>query len=78
VLAHVNFSQMFKKEGDDNSPPRYLGRYIVVATTVDARPRTPFRHEIKAVVDVHAGATPLAGTPRHHQSYATGERDGAI
>ncbi len=35
VLAHVNFGQMFKIERD-KQPVRYLGRHIVVATTVDA------------------------------------------
>jgi hypothetical protein len=41
VLAHVNFGQMFKIEAD-RQPRRFLGRQIVVATTVDApRPRKP-------------------------------------
>ena len=41
VLAHVNFGQMFKFEGD-NQPKRFLGRQIVVATTVDApKPSKP-------------------------------------
>ncbi len=35
VLAHVNFGQMFKIE-QDKQPVRYLGRQIVVATTLDA------------------------------------------
>jgi len=29
-------------------------------------------------VDMHAGKTPLTGTTRHHQSYATNEEEGAI
>src|SRR5262249_17970208 len=33
VLAHLNFSQMFEREGD-NQPKQYLARHIVVATTV--------------------------------------------
>lgn len=42
VLAHVNFGQMFKIEGDENRPTRFLGRQIVVATIVDApRATTP-------------------------------------
>jgi hypothetical protein len=41
VLAHVNFGQLFKIERD-NQPNRFLGRQIIVATTVDApRPRKP-------------------------------------
>ena len=75
VLAHLNFSQLFER-GDN--PKRYLGRHIVIATTVDARPGARFAHQIIPVVDMHAGATPLVGTTRHHQSYATNEQDGAI
>jgi hypothetical protein len=78
VLAHVNFSQMFEREGDREQPKQYLARHIVIATTVDARRGTPFQHEIKMVVDVHDGGTPLTGTTRHHQSYATNEEEGGI
>jgi hypothetical protein len=78
VLAHLNFSQMFEQEGGENQPKQYLARHIVIATTVDARRGTPFPHEIKMVVDMHAGATPLTGTTRHHQSYATNEEEGGI
>jgi hypothetical protein len=78
VLAHINFSQMFEFEGGDKKPKRYLGRHIVVATTVDARAAIPFDHEVTMVVDVHAGATPLTGTKPHHQSYASNEKEGAI
>lgn len=77
VLAHVDFSQMFEIERD-KQPPQYLGRHIVVATTVDARNGAPFPHETTMVVDMHAGATPLAGTTRHHQSYVSNEEEGAI
>jgi hypothetical protein len=77
VLAHINFSQMFEFERD-KQPKQYLGRHIVIATTVDARPGVPFPHEIKMVVDMHAGSTPLTGTHRHHQSYASNDREGAI
>lgn len=78
VLAHLNFSQMFEREMGDNQPKQYLARHIVVATTVDARRGTPIPHDIKMVVDVHAGETPLTGTAPHHQSYATNEVKGAI
>ena len=78
VLAHVNFSQMFEFEGKNDGPKRYLGRHIVVATTVDARPGTPFKHDVKMVVDMQDGATPLQGTKAHHQSYASNEEEGAI
>lgn len=78
VLAHIDFSQMFEVEGGEKQPKRYLGRHIVVATTVDARPGAPFPHEIKMAVDMHAGATPLVGTNRHHQSYMLNDEEGAI
>lgn len=96
VLAHVNFGQLFKVE-KEKQPIRFLGRQIVVATTVDApKPRKPANmpwgpppwgepkarpavpHEIGMVIDLHAGRTPLTDRARHHQSYASSEREGAI
>jgi uncharacterized protein YbjQ (UPF0145 family) len=76
VLAHINFSEMFEDENNGNK--RYLARYIVVATTVDARRGTSLPQEFRFVVDAHAGGTPLTGTTRHHQSYASNESEGAI
>jgi hypothetical protein len=80
VLAHLNFSQMFEQEAEQNDVKykQYLARHIVVATVVDARRGQPFPHDIKMVVDMCAGKTPLTGTSQHHQSYATNERTGAI
>lgn len=78
VLAHINFSQMFEQEGGENQPKQYLARHIVIATTVDARRGTPVPHEMKMVVDMHQGTSPLTGAPRHHQSYGTNDQDGAI
>lgn len=77
VLAHVNFSQMFEREVE-HQPKQYLARHIVVATTVDAVRGVPIPHDIKMVVDVHAGGTPLTGAEPHHQAYATNESEGAI
>lgn len=77
VLAHINFSQMFESEGQ-NDLKRYLARHIVIATTVDSQRGLPIPHDIKMVVDVHAGKTPLTGTSRHHQSYTSKDREGAI
>jgi hypothetical protein len=76
VLAHIDFSQMFEAERDDVK--QYLARHIVVATTVDTRAGAQFPHETKIVVDMHAGATPLVGTTRHHQSYESNDEEGAI
>jgi len=78
VLAHLNFSQMFEREMGEQQPRQYLARHIVIATTVDARRGVPIPHDIKMVIDMHAGATPLTGTTRHHQSYATNDQEGAI
>jgi uncharacterized protein YbjQ (UPF0145 family) len=77
VLAHTNFSQIFEVK-QENSPKKYLGRHIVIATTVDAKRGTSFAHDIHMVVDMHSGKTPLVGSSRHHQAYATNEEDGAI
>ena len=76
VLAHLNFSQMF--EFEKNETKQYLGRHIVIATTVDARRGQPFPHEITMAVDMHAGSTPLVGRRPHHQSYASNDQEGAI
>ena len=77
VLAPLNFSQMFEREGEGDTK-QYLARHIVVATTVDARPGTALPHNIEMVVDMHAGGTPLTGTTPHHESYASNEVRGAI
>lgn len=77
VLAHLNFSQMFEREGDAGVK-QYLARHIVVATTVDARRGTTIPHPVAMVVDMHASATPLVGTTQHHQSYRSNESEGAI
>ena len=77
VLAHVNFSQAFKRERDQQ-PPQYLARHIVVATTVDARRAAPLPHDVRIVVDFHAGDTPLTDHTSHHESYRSNEAEGAI
>jgi Putative heavy-metal-binding len=77
VLAHLNFSQMFEREGQGNVK-QFLARHIVVATTVDAKRGTPLPHSVRMVVDMHAGSTPLVGTAPHHQSYQSNESEGAI
>jgi hypothetical protein len=78
VLAHLNFSQSFEGEPQERQGKQYLARHIVVATTVDARAGRGLPHDIKMVMDLHAGRTPLKGTTRHHQSYGTNDSEGAI
>jgi len=77
VLAHINFSQIYEREGP-NDTKGFIARHIVIATTVDAKRGVPIPHDIKMVVDMHAGDTPLTGTRPHHQSYASNDEDGAI
>ena len=76
VLAHINFSEMFEVERE-NEPKQYLARHIVIATTVDST-RARLEHPVSMAVDMHAGATPLTGATRHHQSYASNESDDPI
>ena len=78
VLAHLDWSQMFEVKGENGQPTRYLGRHIVVASVVDGRRGGWVPHEIGLAVDVRDGATPLVGRARHHQSYASNAREGAI
>lgn len=75
VLAHVNFGQMFEREGE---PKQYLARHIVVATVVDTPRRGQMPHEVRIVVDLRDGETPLLATGNHHQSYMQNDEDGAI
>lgn len=80
VLAHLNVSQMFEVEREygERKVMEYLARHIVIATTLETRRGTPLPHDVKIVVDLHAGKTPLTGTKSHHQSYATNQESGAI
>lgn len=78
VLAHVNFSQLFEVEGGEDKPRKYLGRHIIIATTVDARRGAAIPHDIGLALDVRAGATPLKNNRPHHQAYAVNEREGGI
>ena len=77
ALAHVNFSEIFESEGS-NDTKSYLARHIVVATVVDCKPGTTIPHDVKIVLDMRDGGTPLTGTLPHHQSYASNDAEGAI
>ena len=76
VLAHVNFAELL--EVDVNNARRYLGRHIVVATTIDATSGESLPADITMLVDAHAGGTALARPTPHHQSYGTTDREGSI
>ena len=77
VLAHVNFSQMFEVERD-NQPPQYLGRHIVVATVLDTGKNLPLPHAVGMALDMRGGGRALQGASSHHQSYASNEREGPL
>jgi len=76
ALAHINFSQMFESEQNDQK--QYLARHIVIATVIDQPRAKPLAHDFHMVVDMHAGKTPLTGRTNHHQSYASNDEEGAI
>jgi uncharacterized protein YbjQ (UPF0145 family) len=76
ALAHINFSQMFESEQNDQK--QYLARHIIIATVIDQPKFRPLLHDFQMVVDMHAGKTPLTGTKNHHQSYDTNDEEGAI
>lgn len=77
VLAHVDFGQLIEVEGDRQQPRRYLGRHIVVGTTVDSR-RAAVPHEIRPVVDLRDAAPGSSGSERRHQSYDAEQQSEAI
>jgi hypothetical protein len=77
VLAHLNFNELIEVEVHEQ-PTRYLGRHIVVATTVNAGPAVAMTHDITMAVDMHAGQSPLTYKTKHHQSYSTYNQEGAI
>jgi hypothetical protein len=78
VLAHVSFSQMFEKEGEQNQPKQYLARHIVIATVLETSKLKAIPHTIKMVVDMHDGKSPLQEKKPHHQSYGSNDNEGAI
>lgn len=69
VLAHVNFSQMFKQEADKDRPTQFLARHIVVATIIDTAHQQTLPHPIQMVVDMHDGKSPLQDKKPFHESY---------
>jgi hypothetical protein len=78
VLAHTQLGQLFRVE-QNNSPPRFLGRHIVIGTVVNTRRAIPVPHEIRAALDMRGTASPLSHSPpagRH--AYPANEQGGAI
>jgi hypothetical protein len=80
VLAHTHFGELIKIEGDENNPPRFLGRHIVIGTVIDTQASAMNRApEIRAVVDMCDAESPLlAAAPSPHNVYSVREEEGMI
>jgi uncharacterized protein YbjQ (UPF0145 family) len=81
VLAHVQFGQLIKREGEANSqnPPMYLGRHIVIGTVVHTRRGDGVPHHIRTVVDMRDDLSPLLDPVEHANNvYQDNESDEAI
>jgi uncharacterized protein YbjQ (UPF0145 family) len=82
VLARIHYGEIDEVEGsDENAPPRYWGRHIVIGTVIDygkSVSNTDF--DIRAVVDMRDTLSPLGGARRHGNNvYSTSdEEDEAI
>lgn len=79
VLAHTHFAQLLKPEGGDENRPRFLGRHIVIGTTVHCRARDGFPHPIRTVIDMRDDESPLlTERPHGHNAYAHTDQEGSI
>jgi hypothetical protein len=79
LLAHTQFSQLLKREGEKDMPDRYLGRHIVIGTVVDTRRGDGVPHHIRTVVDMRDALSPLrGGRERATNDYVTNETEGGI
>lgn len=80
VLAHTHFGQLIRRE-QENQPPAYLGRHIVIGTVVDTCRAIGFSPEIQPVMDMRDDLSPLnePDTPRHSGYHAdVQDEDGGI
>ncbi len=78
VLAHTQFSQLLKQEGDKDRPDQYLGRHIVIGTVVDTRRGDGVPHHIQTVVDMCDDASPLLNQTRGPAANDLHDREGGI
>ena len=77
VLAHTQFGQLIKQEGDKAS--QYLGRHIVIGTVVHTRRGDGVPHHIRTVVDMRDDLSPLIDPVEHGNNvYRDNETDEAI
>jgi hypothetical protein len=80
VLAHTHFGEIVRQERD-KQPPAYLGRHIVVGTVVDTPRGADVPHDIRPVIDMRDGLSPLERTgDLRHAVYDTdiSETEGSI
>jgi hypothetical protein len=77
VLAHTHFGQLLKFE--EEKRVRYLGRHIVIGTIVQSQRGSVVPHEIRTVVDMRDGASPLLSENAHgHNTYPVEQEGGLI
>ena len=77
ALAHTHFGQLIKVEDQNNV--RYLGRHIVLGTVIDCERHSSVPHEIRTVVDMCDGISPLLGQRANgHNVYNTNQEEGSI
>ena len=78
VLAQIQFGQLIKVDVE-NSPPRFLGRHIVIGTVVDYAKSAAVPHHIRTVVDMRDDLSPLSNEKPHgHSAYALNDEEGMI
>ena len=79
VLAHTQFGQLIKREGDKDTPDRYLGRHIVIGTVVQTHARDGVPHHIRTVVDMRDDLSPLLGAKlQGGGAYGLNDHEGMI
>jgi hypothetical protein len=77
VLAHTHFGELMKVE--EQNAARYLGRHIVIGTVVDSRRYGSVPHDIRHVVDMCDGTSPMLEERRHgHNAYDSNQEEGSI
>ncbi len=79
VLAHTHFGEIFKVEGPENTPQRYLGRHIVIGTVIDRRPNIGISLAVQTVVDMRDDESPLQSSKPHgHNTYTVEDEENPI
>lgn len=78
VLARTHFGQLMPIERE-KAPPDYLGRHIVIGTTIESRKGDKIPHHITPVVDMRDALSPLKGaTTRNNAFDSNNEHAGGI